>query len=92
MATITKVFGWAEIALAAYAAYICAKGAVGIVASDASDMTLEWVPLVVAISLPISLSLAWSGWHLIKRQDWLQQSVPFFVILTVAILLFAMDY
>jgi flagellar biosynthesis protein FliQ len=92
MTLITRVFGWAEIALAAFSAFICAKGVFGLATSDANDMTLEWAPLVIAITLPISLSLVWSGWHLIKRQDWLHQAVPFFVILTVAVFLFAMDY
>ena len=92
MALITRVFGWAEIAIAVYAAFLCGRGITGLVTSDASDMTLEWAPLVIAITLPISLSLGWSGWHLIKRQDWLHQAVPFFVILTVTCFLFAMDY
>ncbi len=92
MAIVTRIFGWAEIGIAAFAAYICAKGVVGIATSDAHDMTLEWASLVIAITLPISLSLAWSGWHLIKRQDWLHHAVPFFVILTVLCFLFALDY
>jgi uncharacterized membrane protein YozB (DUF420 family) len=92
MTLVTRIFGWAEIALAAFAAYICSKGVWGIATSDASDMTLEWAPLVIAITLPISLSLAWSGWHLIKRQDWLHHAVPFLVILTVLCFLFALDY
>ncbi len=92
MALVTKIFGWVEIGLAAFAAYICAKGVTGIATSDTNDMTLEWVPLVIATALPISLSLGWSGWHLIKRQDWLHHAVPFFVIFTELCFLFAMDY
>ena len=92
MALVTRIFGWAEIALAAFAAFICAKGVLGITTSDKNDMALEWAPLVIAITLPISLSLGWSGWHLIKRQDWHHHAVPFFVILTVLSFLFAMDY
>lgn len=91
-ALTTRVIGWAEIALATFSAFICAKGVLDIATSDATDLTLEWAPLVIAITLPISLSLGWSGWHLIKRQDWLHQAVPFFVIITVACFLFAMDY
>lgn len=78
--------------MAAFAAFICMKGVLGVAKSDVNDMTLEWAPLVIAITLPISLSLAWSGWHLIRRQDWLQHAVPFFVILTVLSFLFALDY
>ena len=92
MTLVTRTFGWVEIALAAFAAYICAKGVLGITTSDANDMTLEWAPLVIATALPISLSLAWSGWHLLKRQDWLHHAVPFFVIVTELSFLFAMDY
>ena len=92
MALVTRIFGWVEIGIAAFAAYICAKGVVGIGTPDAHDKTLEWAPLVIAITLPISLSVAWSGWHLIKRQDWHHHAVPFFVILTVLCFLFAMDY
>jgi len=92
MALVKRIFGWAEIALAAFSAFICVKAVLGIATSDANDMTFEWAPLVIAITLPISLSLGWSGWHLIKRQDWLHHAVPFFVILTVLSFLFAMDY
>ncbi len=92
MTSITRILGWLEIMLAALAAFICAKGVLGIAHSDANDLTSEWAPLVIAITLPVSLALGWSGWHLIKRQDWLQHVVPFFVILTVLGFLFAMDY
>ena len=92
MTLATRIVGWAEIALAVFAAFICARGVYGIATSDANDMTLEWAPLVIAITLPISLSLARSGWHLIKRQDWLHHAMPFLVILTVLSFLFVMDY
>ncbi|MEO1020398.1 MAG: hypothetical protein AAFY56_22315 [Pseudomonadota bacterium] len=89
---VAMAFGWVEIGIAAFTAYVCAKGVVAIATPDANDMTLEWAPLVIAITLPVSLSLAWSGWHLIKRQDWLHHAVPFFVIITVLCFLFALDY
>jgi flagellar biosynthesis protein FliQ len=92
MAIITKAFGWIELAIALLAAYICGKGIFALATSDPNDMTLEWAPLVVALALPISLSLAWGGWHLVKRQDWLHQAAPFFVIFAVASFLFAIEY
>lgn len=92
MTTPAKIFGWLEIALAGLAAFICTAALFDLATADPEDMSVEWSPLLVALTLPLSLSLAWGGWHLIRRQDWLHQAVPFFVFLSAATFVFVIDY
>ena len=92
MATTTRIIGWIELGIAMFAAYVASKGIFDLATSDPDDMTLEWTPLVVILALPVSLSLAWGGWHLVKRQDWLHQATPVLVVITAACFIFALEY
>ena len=83
---MTKVFGWIELAIALLAAFVCGREILRLITSDPAgpfDLAYGLAPLVVAITLPVSLSLAWGGWHLVKRQDWLHQATPLLVIIAV---------
>lgn len=87
MATIAKVFGWFELAVSVFAALVCGKEVFRLTLSGPAgpfDLAYGLAPIVIAITLPISLSLAWGGWHLVKRQDWLHQAAPLLVIVAAS--------
>ena len=83
MPTVTRVLGWIELAIAGLAAFVCGKEILRLTISGPAgpfDLAYGLAPSVIAITLPISLSFAWGGWHLVKRQDWLHQAAPVLVI------------
>lgn len=87
MVAVAKVFGWMELVVSLLAALLCAEAIYDLVTIDA-----DLAPGVIGITLPVSLSLAWGGWHLIKHQDWMHQAAPLFVVFAIASVFFGIEY